>query len=111
MNRHTTHNSISDETLMRFVDGDLSRDEQAVVAAEIVRDPQLEKRLEPFRFTKTLAGFYAPALDVSPQLMERFLSRGAGKASPSSAVAEDQQGLRAYTFRTEGGKSKRLLAH
>jgi anti-sigma factor RsiW len=87
MNRDPAHNSIPDETLMRFVDGDLSRDEHAIIAAEIARDPQLETRLEPFRFTKTLAGFYAPAMDVSPQLMERFLSRGAGKASPFNGVS------------------------
>jgi surface antigen len=80
MNRDPAHNSIPDETLMRFVDGDLSRDEEAVVAAEIARNPQLEKRLEPFRFTKTLAGFYAPSLDVSPQLMERFLGPDVGTA-------------------------------
>jgi hypothetical protein len=74
MTHGPTPESISDETLMRFVDGDLSPDEQSLVAAEIARNPDLTKRVDAFRFTREeLPGAYVSTLRVPPQLMERFL--------------------------------------
>ena len=73
--------SISDETLMRFVDGDLPPDERSVIAGEVARNPDLAQRLEAFRFTKEeLAGAFAPALEAPPELIEKIL-RGAAPAS------------------------------
>ena len=73
--------SISDETLMRFVDGDLPPDERSVIAGEVARNPDLAQRLEAFRFTKEeLAGAFAPALEAPPELIEKIL-RGAALAS------------------------------
>jgi hypothetical protein len=73
---------ISDETLMRFVDGDLSPDERSSVAAAIDRDPELAKRLEPFRFTrKELVEAYASALEIPEHLIEALLP-AAGAISP-----------------------------
>lgn len=83
MTNDPASNSISDEALMRFVDGNLPPDEQSSMAAEIARDPDLTKRLEAFRFTREeLVDAYAPALQVSRELMERFLGTGAGSAPP-----------------------------
>ena len=73
--------SISDETLMRFVDGDLPPDERSVIAGEVARNPDLAQRLEAFRFTKEeLAGAFAPALEAPTELIENIL-RGAAPAS------------------------------
>lgn len=73
--------SISDETLMRFVDGDLPPDERSVIAGEVARNADLAQRLEAFRFTKEeLAGAFAPALEAPPELIEKIL-RGATVAS------------------------------
>ena len=73
--------SISDETLMRFVDGDLPPDERSVIAGEVARNADLAQRLEAFRFTKEeLAGAFAPALEAPPELIEKIL-RGAALAS------------------------------
>ena len=76
-----TPKPISDETLMRFADGDLSPDEESFVGAEIARNPDLMKRLGAFRFTREeLPGVYAPVLEVPRQLMEKFLGTAAGPA-------------------------------
>jgi hypothetical protein len=73
--------SISDETLMRFVDGDLPPDERSVIVGEVARNPDLTQRLEAFRFTKEeLAAAFAPALEAPPELIEKIL-RGAAPAS------------------------------
>ena len=74
---------ISDETLMRFADGDLSPDEHAVVAAECARNPEVAQRLEAFRFTKEeLTGAFAPALEVPLELSAKVLR---GVAPPTRA--------------------------
>jgi len=70
--------SFSDETLMRFVDGDLPPNEWSDVAAEAARNPSLAQQIEAFRFTKEeLSGAFAPALRVPPALVENILRRGA----------------------------------
>ena len=76
--------SISDETLMRFVDGDLPPDERSDIAGEAARDPDLAQRLEAFRFTKEeLAGAFAPALEAPPELIGKILRRTA----PASRIS------------------------
>jgi hypothetical protein len=70
MSEALTTQPISDETLMRFADGDLPPVEQALVAAAIAGDPELAKRLEPFRFTRErLARAYDVTLEIPEQLI------------------------------------------
>src|SRR6185295_3965898 len=77
-------NQISDELLMRFADGDLSPDEQSMLAAELARNPELATRLEAFRFTREeLAGAFAPALHLSQPLMQKLPAAELGLALPS----------------------------
>lgn len=74
-------NQISDELLMRFVDGDLSPDEQSMLAAELARNPALATRLEAFRFTREeLAGAFAAALQISSPLMQKLPAAELGLA-------------------------------
>jgi len=84
-----THNSaphlISDELLMRFVDGDLSPEEQSTIATEAARDPDVAARIEAFRFTtEAFARAFAPALEVTPSLAEKL--RAIGLAPTPSAA-------------------------
>lgn len=70
MSEALTAQPISDETLMRFADGDLPPVERAFVAAAIAGDPELAKRLEPFRFTRErLAGAYEATLEIPERLI------------------------------------------
>ena len=70
MSEALTAQPISDETLMRFADGDLPPVERAIVAAAIADDPELAERLEPFRFTREkLAGAYEATLEIPEQLI------------------------------------------
>jgi hypothetical protein len=70
MSDPSTAHPISDETLMRFADGDLPPVERAHVAAAIAGDPELAKRLEPFRFTReTLARAYDVTLEIPERLI------------------------------------------
>jgi hypothetical protein len=76
---------ISDETLMRFADGELPPDAQDFVAAEIARDPGLAQRLEAFRFTREeLRDAYASTLATPQALIERL--RAIGLPPPPSAT-------------------------
>jgi hypothetical protein len=77
-------NQISDELLMRFVDGDLSPDEQSMLAAELARNPALAARLEAFRFTREeLAGAFAAALRISEPLIQKLPAAEVLLALPS----------------------------
>ena len=70
MSEALTAHPISDETLMRFADGDLPPVERAFVAAAIAGDPELAERLEPFRFTRErLAGAYDVTLEIPERLI------------------------------------------
>ena len=69
MSEPLTAHPISDEMLMRFADDDLSPVERALVAAAVAGDPELAKRLEPFRFTRDRL---ARAYDVTLEIPERL---------------------------------------
>jgi anti-sigma factor RsiW len=98
--------SISDETLMRFVDGDLPPDERAVIAGEVARNPDLAQRLEAFRFTKEeLAGAFAPALEAPPELIEKIMRGGA----PASRIS--RLNLPALPYRPQAAKLTSTCGH
>ena len=90
---------ISDETLMRFADGDLPPDAQESVAAEIGRNPDLAKRLEAFKFTREeLAHAFASTLEVPPSLIGKVhaihLTTQASGMRSRSLVAKSPLGRR-----------------
>jgi hypothetical protein len=65
---------ISDETLMRFADGDLPAEEHAFLAARLAAHPEARARLRAYRFTKEkLPQAFAVALDVPSELIDRCL--------------------------------------
>jgi hypothetical protein len=76
---------IPDELLMRFVDGDLSPEEQSTIGAEATRDPDVAARIEAFRFTREeFARAFAPALEVPLSLAGKL--RAAGLTPTPSAA-------------------------
>jgi hypothetical protein len=85
MTDNSTPHSVSDELLMRFVDGDLSPDEQSTIGHEAARDPDVAARIEAFRFTKEeFAHAFAPALEVTPSLEGKLRAVGLVR-TPSGA--------------------------
>jgi surface antigen len=85
MTDNSAPHMISDEQLMRFVDGDLSPHEQSTIGLEAARDPDVAARIEAFRFTKEeFARAFAPALEVTPSLEGKLRAVGLVR-TPSGA--------------------------
>jgi hypothetical protein len=69
---------LSEATLMRFVDGDLSPREHAFVAELIAAHPEATSSVGAYRFTKEeLPGAYQAALQVPAELINRWLPEAA----------------------------------
>ena len=80
------HRPISDETLMRFADGELPPHERELVSAELARDPALARRLEAFRFTREdVRDAYSSTLTVPGVLSKRLDVIGLSSARNASA--------------------------
>jgi hypothetical protein len=70
----TPERPLTDETLMRFADGDLPAGEHAVIAGLIASRPEERARLRAYSFTREeLPRAYAKALDVPSELIRRCL--------------------------------------
>jgi hypothetical protein len=70
----TPERPLTDETLMRFADGDLPAGEHAVIAGLIASRPEERARLRAYSFTREeLPRAYAKALDVPSELLTRCL--------------------------------------
>lgn len=77
---------ISDETLMAYVDGELSPAETAAIDVQLATDPALQTRLEPFVATRRkLAEAFAPVL--SDPVPESLISAIRNAPAPIAANA------------------------
>jgi hypothetical protein len=67
--------SVSEATLMRFIDGDLPPREHAFVSGMIAAHPEETRSVHAYRFTRhQLPAAFEAALDVPPELINRCLA-------------------------------------
>lgn len=81
--------TLSDETLMAYVDGELPVQEAARVALAVAADPELASRVEQQRELRArLKAVYAPVLDlvVPPRLQAAASDPGARVSKPGSSA-------------------------
>lgn len=87
-----TRQSVTDEMLMAFADGELDETESARLASAIEADPALAARLEEFRRSRTASrAALAPLIDEPvPAALDAAVRRMAAEAAQRAAAPPDE---------------------